>query len=118
MRHWLYLYLPKRTANIAGFIFTALAVLIVTRDGVLDNLVAGLDRSYTFGQALFETAPPAPADPGITGSAASFIDWGAMRFSPFGYMWDWHSQTLLKSALTLLLKNSSARVTLNASNLS
>jgi uncharacterized membrane protein len=36
VRHWLYRYMPRRPANVAGFIFTVLAVLIVTRDGVLD----------------------------------------------------------------------------------
>ncbi len=78
VRHWLYRYMPKRTANVAGFILTVLVVFIVTRDGVLDNVISAMDKSYTLGQALFDTAPPTPTDARVTGSAASLIDWGAM----------------------------------------
>lgn len=37
-------FMPRRTANIAGFGLVALALLIVTRDGVLDPTVNALDR--------------------------------------------------------------------------
>lgn len=78
LRNRLYRYLPRRTANVAGFILTVLLVLIVTRNGVLDQVIASLDQSYTIGQALFETAPPLPEGANVSGSRNSLIDWGAM----------------------------------------
>ena len=71
-------YMPRRTANVTGFILTAFLVLVVTRNGVLDQVIAGLDKSYTVGQALFETAPPAPTGVNISGGKDSLINWGAM----------------------------------------
>lgn len=78
LRNRLDRYMPRRTANVAGFILTVLLVLIVTRNGVLDFVIAGLDKSYTVGQKLFETAPPAPTRADASGGQNSLIDWGAM----------------------------------------
>ncbi|WP_108482026.1 alpha/beta hydrolase [Oceaniglobus ichthyenteri] len=78
VRFRLYRYMPPRTANVAGFLLTALIVLIVTRDGVLDRVITGLDNSVTVAQELFDTAPPAPTDNSLTGSAQSLVDWGAL----------------------------------------
>lgn len=78
LRDRLYQYMPKRTANVAGFILTVLVVLIITRNGVLDRVIAGLDKSYTIGQALFETAPPQPQQADLSGGVNSLVDWGAM----------------------------------------
>jgi uncharacterized membrane protein len=55
-----------------------LILIVVTRDGILDRVVAGLDESYELAQALFDDAPPPPEEPNRVGSAASLIDWGAM----------------------------------------
>lgn len=71
-------HMHSRTADVAGLLLVLIALLIVTRDGVLDRVIAGLDASYTAAQALFDTAPPPPADPALPGSAASGIDWAAM----------------------------------------
>ena len=70
--------MPPRRANVLGFITVVLTLFIVTRDGVVDVVVRGLDESYEAAQALFESAPPQPSDPRMTGSAASLIDWAAI----------------------------------------
>lgn len=78
VRFRLYRYMPPRTANVAGFLLTALLLLIVTRDGVLDRVIEGLDDSVTLAQKLFADAPPPPTDENLTGGAASLVDWGAL----------------------------------------
>jgi len=77
LRNWMRRFVPDRTATVAGFALTLLVVVVVTRDGVLDGVIANLDRSVTLAQNLFDTAPPPPAA-GFTGAAGSLIDWGAM----------------------------------------
>ncbi len=77
VRFRLYRYMPARTANVAGFLLTAFIVLTLTRDGVLDRVIAGLDTSVTVAQELFETAPPVP-DGIATGGIGSLVDWGAL----------------------------------------
>jgi len=74
----LYQYMPRRTANVAGFLLTALLILLITRNGVFDQVIAGLDKSYTVSQELFETAPPKPKGINTSGSKESLIDWGAI----------------------------------------
>lgn len=81
-------YMPRRTANVAGFILTVSLVLIVTRNGVLDYVIAGLDKSYTVGQMLFETAPPAPERADASGGQNSLIDWGAVGTPGRNYITD------------------------------
>lgn len=77
LRFRLYRYLPARTANVVGFVLTAFLLLIITRDGVLDRVITGLDNSVTVAQNLFDTAPPIP--PGIvTGGMNSLVDWEAL----------------------------------------
>ncbi len=78
LRRRLYTFMPARTADIAGFLLTVLIILIATRDGVLDKVIANLDESVTIAQDLFDTAPPAPAIDGIAGGHGSLIDWDAM----------------------------------------
>ncbi|WP_241963249.1 alpha/beta hydrolase [Paracoccus suum] len=78
LRARLYRHMPRRTANVAGLLIVIVALTIGTRDGVLDRVVRALDESYTTAQELFDTAPPAPADPRTPGSAASLVDWGSM----------------------------------------
>jgi uncharacterized membrane protein len=51
---------------------------VVTRDGIFDRVVTGLDESYEAAQALFDDAPPAPTDPRRTGGPGSLVDWAAM----------------------------------------
>ncbi|WP_281983226.1 alpha/beta-hydrolase N-terminal domain-containing protein [Thalassorhabdomicrobium marinisediminis] len=76
-RSWLYRYLPRRTANVAGFLLTVVVVVGVTRDGVLDRVISGLDASMTAAQNLFDTAPPIP-DGTVTGGEGSLVGWGAL----------------------------------------
>ena len=78
VRGWFYRIMPPRRANVLGFVAVALVLFVVTRDGIYDRVVTGLDESYEAAQELFQNAPPAPSDPRMTGSAASLIDWAAM----------------------------------------
>lgn len=70
--------MPERRANVLGVLVVALLLFVVTRDGIIDSVVSGLDESYEAAQNLFDNAPPAPTDPAKTGSAASLVDWAAM----------------------------------------
>ncbi|ARJ69738.1 hypothetical protein B0A89_08985 [Paracoccus contaminans] len=76
-RRKLYRVMPPRAANVAGLVLTGLALVVVTRDGVLDHVIAALDRSYTVAQNLFADAPPRPAII-RTGGDGSLIDWEAL----------------------------------------
>jgi uncharacterized membrane protein len=78
IRARLYRVTPPRRANVFGFVAVVVILFIVTRDGILDRVVTGLDESYEAAQALFDRAPPRPDDPRKTGSAASLIDWAAI----------------------------------------
>ena len=78
IRARLYRIMPMRRANVLAFITVAALLFFVTRDGLLDRVVAVLDESYETAQRLFETAPPRPGDANATGSSASLIDWAAM----------------------------------------
>jgi uncharacterized membrane protein len=61
-----------------GVIAVVLILVVVSRDGILDRVVAGLDESYEAAQALFDKAPPRPVEARMTGSAASLVDWGGI----------------------------------------
>lgn len=78
VRFRLYRFMPARTANVAGFLLTVFLVIIVTRNGVLNRVLAGLDDSVTIGQKLFDTAPPAPAGENFTGGKGSLVNWEAL----------------------------------------
>ncbi|WEX09051.1 alpha/beta-hydrolase family protein [Chelativorans sp. AA-79] len=78
LRHLLYRVMPQRAANVAGLILVAFSLFVITRDGLVDLAMGALDQSYKTAQELFDTAPPAPQNPRIPGSDASFVDWGAM----------------------------------------
>lgn len=78
IRAWFYRVMPPRRANVLGFLTVVLILFVGTRDGILDRIVLGLDESYEAAQALFDQAPPPPADPLKTGSSASLIDWGGI----------------------------------------
>ncbi|MGB5336701.1 MAG: alpha/beta-hydrolase family protein [Woeseiaceae bacterium] len=78
IRAWFYRVMPPRRANVFGVIAVVLILLVITRDGIFDRVVAGLDESYEAAQELFQDAPTPPSDPRMTGSAASIIDWAAM----------------------------------------
>jgi len=78
VRSAFYRVMPPRRANVLGLLFAGLVLLVITRDGILDRVIVGLDESYETAQALFDDAPPAPTDPRMTGSRASLIDWAAI----------------------------------------
>ena len=78
VRSRLHRVMPRRRANVLGFLVVAIALFVVTRDGILDRVINLLDTSYETAQNLFDTAPQAPADPRLPGSPASLIDWRAM----------------------------------------
>lgn len=78
IRAWFYRVMPARRANVLGFVTVVLILFVVTRDGIIDRVVTGLDESYETAQALFEDAPTQPTAARMTGSAASLIDWAAI----------------------------------------
>jgi len=73
-----YRFMPPRRANVLGVLAVVLILFVVTRDGILDAVVTGLDESYEAAQNLFDAAPPLPTKPDQAGSSASLIDWAAM----------------------------------------
>lgn len=78
IRARLYRVMPARRANVFGVLAVALILFVVTRDGILDRVITGLDASYEAAQALFDGAPPPPPEPHKTGSAQSLVDWAAI----------------------------------------
>ncbi|WP_422036758.1 alpha/beta hydrolase [Roseibium sp.] len=78
IRSRFYRFMPARRANVLGVVAVILILFVVTRDGILDRVVTGLDESYETAQQLFDAAPPPPDDPRHTGSSASRVDWAAM----------------------------------------
>ncbi len=78
VRNRFYRFMPPRRANVLGFLVVFLLLFVVTRDGIFDKVVTGLDESYEAAQELFDVASPRPTNPNKTGSAASLIDWKAM----------------------------------------
>lgn len=78
VRSRFYRIMPPRRANVLAVIFIAALLFFVTRDGLLDRAVAVLDESYETAQSLFDTAPPQPSDPNVTGGPGSLIDWASM----------------------------------------
>ena len=78
IRAWFYRIMPPRRANVLGFVAVVLILFAVTRDGILERVVTGLDASYEAAQQLFQDAPPPPTESRMTGSANSLIDWAAM----------------------------------------
>lgn len=78
IRFRLYHIMPARTANVAGFLLTAIILTVVVRDGVLNRVLIGLDNSVTVAQKLFADAPAPPAARYLTGGDKSLVDWGAL----------------------------------------
>jgi uncharacterized membrane protein len=78
IRARLYRVMPRRRANVLGAVAVGLILFVVTREGILDRVVAGLDESYEAAQALFEDAPPPPDNPRKVGGPGSLIDWAAI----------------------------------------
>ncbi|TCT40905.1 alpha/beta hydrolase [Martelella mediterranea] len=78
LRRRLYRYIAPRAANVLGLAVVLSVVFLASRDWVLPNIVVFLDDSYETAQDLFDTAPPAPTDPLIPGSAQSLVSWEAM----------------------------------------
>ena len=78
VRSSLYRVMPRRRANVIGYVLVGLALFVLTRDGLLDTAINALDTTFETAQALFDTAPPAPTDARIPGSPASLVDWEAM----------------------------------------
>lgn len=70
--------MPERRANVLSVLAVALALFLVTRDGLIDSFVAFLDTAYESAQRLFDEAPPVPTDPRIPGSAESLVGCAAM----------------------------------------
>ena len=78
VRSRLYRVMPRRRADVLGFLLAGIALVVITRDGFLDAALDALDTTFEAAQALFDTAPPAPTEARIPGSPASLVDWKAM----------------------------------------
>lgn len=78
VRSWFYVVMPARRANVLAVIAVLAILFVVTRDGIIDVVFAGLDESYEAAQGLFEEAPPAPIEARVTGSPESLVDWSAI----------------------------------------
>ncbi|WP_273500822.1 alpha/beta hydrolase [Paracoccus sphaerophysae] len=78
MRHWLARFMPQRTAGVLGLLLTVIALVILTRDGVLDRVIAGLDASYASAQQLFDMTPERPDADRIGGRPAEQIAWDTL----------------------------------------
>ncbi|MBE3640280.1 alpha/beta-hydrolase family protein [Mangrovicoccus sp. HB182678] len=70
--------MPAGAANVLGLVAVTAMVVVLTRDGLIDRLMAVADESYETAQKLFDPERPAPADPGRTGGAESLVSWGAL----------------------------------------
>ena len=86
VRRRLYRIMPERRANVIGLVLVVAMLFIVTRDGLYDTIVTGLDESYEAAQALFDRAPPPPDDPDRVGGANSLIDWGGLGAPGRGFV--------------------------------
>ena len=69
---------PSVRRTLSGLVLLVSAIVVATLDGALDRVVAGLDRSYTTAQQLFESAPPAPRDANRVGGRNSLVEWEAL----------------------------------------
>lgn len=78
LRNRLDIVMRRRTANIIGLAAVAAVLFIGTREGILPAAMDAADDFYEAGQDLFDQEIPPPADPRMTGSVASLVDWGAM----------------------------------------
>lgn len=78
VRFGLYRVMPRRRADVLGFLIVGVLLVVVTRDGFLDTAIDALDTTFEAAQALFDTAPPAPTEARMPGSPASLVDWKAM----------------------------------------
>lgn len=70
--------MPERRANVLALLLVAVALFVVTREGLYDRVVSGLDTSYEAAQELFDTAPPPPEYPDLPGGTNSLIDWAGL----------------------------------------
>ncbi|MCI2394828.1 alpha/beta-hydrolase family protein [Aliiroseovarius sediminis] len=105
MRFRLYRYMPARTANVAGFILTALALIFLARDGVMNRVIialAELIRQGGFDREVLIVAMP---------TGTGWMDPGAM--DPVEYMHGGDIATVavqysyLQSPLALVLETRS-----------
>lgn len=71
-------YIPARSANVLGLLLSALVVLLVTRDGVVNTAMRIADSSYAAAQHLTDPAHAAPNADWMPGSPNSLISWELM----------------------------------------
>lgn len=78
LRNRLSRYIPERNANVLGLLLSALIVIVVTRDGVVNNAMQILDKSYVAAQHLTKPQLAAPTAGWQSGSGQSEISWDLM----------------------------------------
>ncbi|OSP53609.1 alpha/beta-hydrolase family protein [Pseudoruegeria sp. SK021] len=71
-------YIPRRKANVLGLLLSALVVIVVTRDGVVNNALRTIDTSYAALQHLAQPQLAAPTQSWQSGSTQSMISWDLM----------------------------------------
>lgn len=78
LRRRLASHMPPRVANVAGVSLAIFLLLVVTRDGIVDRVLAAADTGYAAAAAFFQPDRPPPEDPLASGGPGSLIGWGAM----------------------------------------
>lgn len=71
-------FIPHRTANVIGLLLAVLVVVTVTRDGVVNRLLAIADQSYAAAQQLTDPDRPPPGESWRPGGPGSLVDWDLM----------------------------------------
>jgi uncharacterized membrane protein len=78
LRGRLHRVMPRRTANALGALLAGLIVIVVTRDGLVDRLLAAADEAFATSAALFDPAVDPPTSLLASGGPGSLLDWEAM----------------------------------------
>lgn len=71
-------HIPERSANVLGLLLSALVVVVVTRDGVVNSAFKVIDRSHAAAQHLIEPHLAAPEESWQSGSEESVVSWALM----------------------------------------
>lgn len=71
-------HIPRRSAKVLGLLLSALLLITITRDGVVNNVLKVIDKSYAAAQHLAKPQMASPAESWRSGSEQSRINWDLM----------------------------------------
>ncbi|MFT4014188.1 MAG: alpha/beta-hydrolase family protein [Paracoccus sp. (in: a-proteobacteria)] len=71
-------HIPAASANVLGLALATIIVVVLTRDGVVNQALQIADRSYVAAQHLTDPTAAPPGQDWQSGSAASLVDWDLM----------------------------------------